>query len=115
MRAVAEEHHTDLSNVEVQRDTEQSSLELQQLVGHRRVEAFDAGNAIADLRDATNFFSGGGRRVRRDVPLDRIPDLFRPDRQLRHGVLLSFVGPAVRAVCGVVVVGSAQDCSAGLF
>ena len=69
---------------------QQATLELEQLIGHRGMEAFDASDAVSGLDDATNLFTGGCRRVRRDVPLDRIPDLFRPDRQLRHGVLLSF-------------------------
>ena len=87
---VAEEDDTDLADVEVQGEAEEAVLELQQLVGHRRVETLDARDAVTGLHDATDLFAGGARRVRRDVPLDRIPDLFRPDRQLRHGVLLSF-------------------------
>ncbi|CAB4864703.1 unannotated protein [freshwater metagenome] len=90
LRAIAEEHDTDFTHVQVQGETKQATLELQQLVGHCRVEAFNAGNAVAGLDDSSNLFTGGCRRVRRDVPLDRIPDLFRSDRQLRHGVLLSF-------------------------
>ncbi len=88
--AVAEQHDADLAHVEVEGHAEQAALELQQLVRHGRVEALDARDAVAGLHDAADLFAGGARRVRRDVPLDRIPDLFRPDRQLRHGVLLSF-------------------------
>jgi hypothetical protein len=53
------------------------------------VKSFDSGDSVTGLKDTANFFSGGCRRVRRDVPLDRFPDFFRSDRQLRHGVLLS--------------------------
>ncbi|CAB4945516.1 unannotated protein [freshwater metagenome] len=104
LRAVAEEHDADLSDVEVQGQAQEAALELEQFVGHRGMESFDAGNAVAGLDDTTNLFTGGCRRVRRDVPLDRIPDLFRSDRQLRHGVLLSFSARRGRRELGGVFV-----------
>ena len=102
LRAVTEEHDADLPDIEVQGQPEQASLELQQLIGHRRVQALDASDAVTCLDDATDLFASGLRRVRRDVPLDRIPDLLRPDRQLRHGMcpLPGVCGSYVGGVCG---------------
>ena len=86
VRAIAQENDTDLTDVEVEGQAKQATLELQQLVGHRRVQALDASDAVTGLDDSSDLFASGLRRVRRDVPLDRIPDFLRPDRQLRHGV-----------------------------
>jgi hypothetical protein len=62
------------------------------------MQTLNTGNAVSGLNYTANFFSGGCRRVRRDVPLDRIPDFFRSDRQLRHGVLLSVSGRSAAMV-----------------
>ena len=72
-------HDTDLAHVEVQREAEHAVLELEQLVGHRRGQALDAGDAVAGLGDGADLLAGDLRGVRRDVALERAPDLIRGD------------------------------------
>ncbi len=82
---VTEDDDADLAGVEVQRDAEGAVLELEQLVGHRRRQALDPGDAVTGLGDGADLLLAGGRRlVVVDVLLERVPDLLRADRQLRH-------------------------------
>ena len=81
---VAEDDGADLAGVEVEREAEHAALELEQLVGHRGVQALDAGDAVADLGDGADLLAGGLGAVRRDVLLDRRPDVLRADAELRH-------------------------------
>jgi len=48
-----------------------------------------AGDAVTGPADAADLLAGGPGGVRLDVPRDRVADVLRPDRELRHGVLLS--------------------------
>jgi hypothetical protein len=92
---LAEDDRTDLALFQVQRETEGSVLELQQLVRHRRGKALDLGDTVAGDGDRTDLLARGRvRLVRLDKVLQRVPDLLRPDRELRHlGSLLSLLGP----------------------
>ena len=60
---VTEDDDTDLAGVEVQRDAERAVLELQQLVGHRRRQTGDAGDAVAGLGDACRPLRGWRSRA----------------------------------------------------
>ena len=55
--AVSQENRANLSNVQVQRETFEASFELQQFVGHRRMQAFDVGDAITGVEYSTHFIS----------------------------------------------------------
>ena len=82
---VAEDHDADLAHVQVQREPAGAVLELQQLVGHGRGQARDPGDAVAALDDGADLLRGGGSRlVVLDETRERVPDLIRPDCQLRH-------------------------------
>ena len=60
------------------------SSNSQQLVGHRRGQALDVGDAVAGLGDDADLLARDLRRVGRDVALQRAADLVRGDRQLGH-------------------------------
>ena len=60
---VTEDDDADLAGVEVQGDAERAVLELEQLVGHRRGQALDAGDAVAGLGDGADLFLAGRRRA----------------------------------------------------
>jgi hypothetical protein len=84
---VTEHDDADLPGVEVERDAERAVFELQQLVGHGRWETFHAGDAVSGLRHRADLFASRGLRlVVRDELLQRLPDLVRTDRELRHDV-----------------------------
>ena len=84
LRRVTEDDHTDVADVEVQRDTQRAALELEQLVGHGARQALDTRDAVAGLRHDADLFARGLGRVRRDVVLDRTADFVCRDRQLCH-------------------------------
>ena len=92
---LAEDDGTDLALFEVERETEGAVLELQQFVRHGRGQALDLRDAVAGNGDRTDLLARGRvRLVRLDKVLQRVPDLLRPDRELRHlGSLLSLLGP----------------------
>src|SRR5207302_9682953 len=98
----AEDDRTDLALFQVQRKTERAVLELQQFVRHRRGKALDLRDAVTGLADRADLFARGRvRLVRLDEVLQRVPDLLRPDRELRHlGSLLSLLGPKSLGVWG---------------
>jgi hypothetical protein len=82
---VAEDDDTDLAGVEVQRQAERAVLELEELVGHRRGQPADASDAVAGLGDRADLFPAGGLGlVVGHEALQRVPDLVRTDRKLRH-------------------------------
>src|SRR5665811_2576179 len=89
---VAQDDDADLADVEVERDTADAVLELEQLVGHRRRQAFDTGDAVTRGEDRADLLAGGGGWVEvRDELVQCRPDLVRVDRQFRHEWLPSFV------------------------
>ena len=92
---LAEDDGTDLALLEVEGEAEGAVLELQQFVGHGRGKTLDLRDAVAGKGDRTDFLARGRvRLVRLDEVLQRVPDLLRPDRELRHlGSLLSLLGP----------------------
>src|SRR4029453_8540557 len=49
---VTKDDHADVVDVQVQREPQRAVLELQQLVGHRRREAFDVSDAVTGVGDA---------------------------------------------------------------
>ena len=61
--AVAQDDGADLAHVEVQRDAEYPAGELQQLVGHRRGQALDGGDAVTGIDDDADLLAGDLRRV----------------------------------------------------
>ena len=67
--ALAEDHRTDGLLVEVQRETEQAALELEQLVDRGVGQAGDAGDAVAHLEDPAELLlrQRRARRTRRVV------------------------------------------------
>ncbi len=82
---VTEDDDTDLVDVEVQREAERAVLELQQLVGHGRGQTLDVSNAVTGVGDAADLFAGGrAGLVGLDERVQRVPDLLRTDRKLRH-------------------------------
>ena len=110
---VTEDDDADLAGVEVQRDAQRAVLELQQLVGHRRGQAGDARDAVTGGRDGADLLLAGRRRlVVVDVLLERVADLLRTDRQLRHVPCLFpwWSSPVSCRVCGA----SAGEPAAGV-
>ncbi len=82
---VTQDDDADLTGVEVQREAEGAVLELEQLVGHRRRQPGDPRDAVAGLGDGADLFAA--RRVGLVVAheaLQRVPDLVRTDRKVRH-------------------------------
>src|SRR5581483_8023026 len=92
---LAEDDGTDLALLEVEGEAEGAVLELQQFVGHGRGKTLDLRDAVAGKGDRTDLLARGRvRLVRLDEGLQCVPDLLRPDRELRHlGSLLSLLGP----------------------
>ena len=58
---VTEDDDADLADVEVQRDAQRAALELEQLVGHGRGQALDAGDAVTGLGDDADLLAGDVR------------------------------------------------------
>ena len=56
---LAEDDDTDLVDVEVQRQAQGPVLELEQLVGHRRGQTLDVGDAVTGVDDAADLLAGG--------------------------------------------------------
>ncbi len=82
---VTEDDDADLVDVEVEREAEGAVLELEQLVGHRRGQALDVGDAVTGVGDAADLLARGrARLVGAYVAVQRVPDLVRTDRELRH-------------------------------
>ena len=52
------------------------------------MQTLDTRDAVAGLEDTAHFLARRGRRVGRDVSLDRFADLLRSDRKLRHSCSL---------------------------
>jgi hypothetical protein len=72
-------------NVQVERDAQGAVLELEQLVGHRRGEALDVGDAVTGVDDPADLFPRGlAGLVGLDIGVQRVPDLLGTDRKLRH-------------------------------
>src|SRR5690625_3160955 len=82
---VTQDDDADLADLEVQRQSERPVLELDQLIGHGRVQSFDVRDPVASVHHSADLFPRGLRRVGLRVTLYRLPDVLRPDRQLRHG------------------------------
>ena len=61
LRVVAEDDDADLGLVEVQRQAGDAVAEVEHLVEHDVGEAFDAGDAVADLADDADVLLGGRR------------------------------------------------------
>ena len=102
---LAEDDRTDLALLEVEGEAEGAVLELQQLVRHGRGQPLDLRDAVSGNADRADLLARGRvRLVRLDKVLQRVPDLIRPDRELRHlGSLLSLLGPKFLGVWAVAV------------
>src|SRR5216683_758681 len=82
---LTEDDHADLAYVQVEREPAGAVLELEQLVGHGRGQALDPRDAVAALGDDADLLPGRGVwLIRLDKARQRVPDLLRPDCQLRH-------------------------------
>src|SRR3546814_6037167 len=89
---VTKHDDTDFAGVEVQGQATGAVLELEQLVGHDGGQAADAGDAVAGLGDSADLLTTGGLGlVVRHEALQRVQDLVRTDRTLRHHTSLSRV------------------------
>ena len=93
---VTEDDAADLADVEVQRDAEHAVAEVEQLVGHGRVQTLDPRDAVTGVDDPAHLgLVGLVGLVARDETLEGAADLVGTDGQLRHdGSLLSLVGTA---------------------
>src|SRR5690606_11176213 len=89
---VTEDDDTDLAGVEVQGDAPRAVLELEQLVGHDGRESGDPGDTVRGFGNSADLFPACslGLVVRHEA-LQRVPDLVRTDRKLRHLLILTFV------------------------
>ena len=56
---VAHDHHSDLSLIEVQRETGDAMAKIDHFVEHCIAETFDSRHAVADLADDANILFGG--------------------------------------------------------
>jgi hypothetical protein len=82
---LTEDDDADLPHLEVQRETQRAVLELQQLVRHGARESLDLGDAVHRLQDAADLLARARARVvGLDELVQRVADLLRTDRQLRH-------------------------------
>ena len=89
----AEDDAADLADVEVERDAEDAVAEVQQLVGHRRVQALDARDAVTGVDDTTDLgLVGLVRLVARDEALECVADLLGTDGKLRHQMVPALSG-----------------------
>ena len=70
LRVVAEDDHADFGLFEVQRQAGDAVAEVEHLVQHHVGEAFDLGDAVADLADDADVLLGGGRLRARDLRFD---------------------------------------------
>src|SRR5690606_22149919 len=86
---VTQDDDTDLAGVEVQGNAQRAVLELEQLVGHDGRESGDTGDAVRGLGNGADLFAASslGLVVRHEA-LQRVPDLLRTDRKLRHFLIL---------------------------
>ena len=87
---VTEDHRADAVLVEVERNAEDATGELQQLLGHDRGQALDVGDAVARVDDGADLFALGLGLEAGDILLDCALDLIRRDRQLCHGFSSSY-------------------------
>ena len=71
----AEDDRADVALVEVQRDTEDATLELQQLVRHGRGKTLDVRDAVTGVEDGADLFPRRPRLQGGDVARNRAPDL----------------------------------------
>ena len=70
LRVVAEDDDADLGLVEVQRQAGDAVAEVEHLVEHHVGEAFDLGDAVADLADRADALLGEGGLCARDLRFD---------------------------------------------
>ena len=70
LRVVAEDDHADFGLVEVQRQAGDAVAEVDHLVEHRVGQAFDLGDAVADLADDAHVLLRGRRLGARDLSFD---------------------------------------------
>ncbi len=82
---VTQDDDTDLADLQVQGEAAGAVLEFEQLVGHGRGQALDPCNTVATFDDGADLLQGGRLRlIRFDEARQSVPDLVRPDCQLRH-------------------------------
>ena len=77
LRVLAEEHDADVVLLEVEHHSHELVRELEQLPGHRVVEAVDAGDAVADREDGAGLHHLDVPIELLDLLFDDVADLFR--------------------------------------
>ena len=75
-RVGTEERHTDVVFLEVEHHPDEATGELDELTGHGRVQAVDAGDAIADGQHSSRLDDVDRGVVAGDLLLDDVGDLF---------------------------------------
>ena len=86
--------------VEVERDTEHTAGELQQLLGHHRGQALDVGDTVSGIDDRADLFAAGARLEARDVARDGALDVVSGDCQLCHGFFVFLFVSGMSSVVG---------------
>jgi hypothetical protein len=86
--------------VEVHGHAEHAVAEVEQLVGEGRGQPAHAGDAVAGLQDTAHLLGREPGLVALQHVLDRVGDVFRPDRQIRHRVLFLVVWWLLVVGCG---------------
>ena len=86
---VAEEHDADVVLLEVQREAGDVVGQLEHLERHARLEAVDAGDAVADLEDAPDLLDVHGARVLLDLAPEDLGDLVGSELHLGRRPLCS--------------------------
>ena len=82
---LAEDDDADLAHVQVEGQAAHAVFEHEQLAGHGRRQALDPRDAVTALDYGADLLAGGTfRLILLDEARQRVPDLFRPDRQLSH-------------------------------
>ena len=102
----AEHHRTDRVLVEVQRQPEETALELEELVDRGAGQARDAGDTVAHFEDPAELLLFERRRERLDVRAQCRGDLVCVDGQLRHES--AFLIVAADGSASVLIVSSAM-------
>jgi hypothetical protein len=59
---LAEDDNTDLARIKIERKSERSIVEFEQLVGHRRRKSFDSSDAIACFNNGADFIASRASR-----------------------------------------------------
>src|SRR6202046_40603 len=82
---VTQDDRADAVLVEVQRDAEDPTSELEEFLGHHRRQPLDVCDAVTSIHDGAHLFFGGVGGEGAYVLLDRALNVVSRDCQLCHG------------------------------